>query len=841
MANEIKQDDSDNQLRLQALQDIKALAEKCFDPGTRSFVVDLEEQRKSGDEIIRLNQEIVHDKKLPDILGDIHHAPIVRLENVVRWADDCIAKEISAQKESLIETLMESANTWQELVDRHQGVLLGQRLIVHDKYERTYSQFTEDGKPHYKLELPRPGLIGVSIMNADGAATVKAHLEATAPDIAPFTIVDFQEFARKNAAQVRSTVRALGGNLPDESAWRLNSDERKFVGMLRGECGMAEIPALQLNKQLGELAAKHFKLCHIDSEQGLSAAQSAARDQIEEQVNALVADVPGIRGGSFMYDPSGSTAGVKFKSGNNNSLGNGGMWKIPLDDKTVSALNLEAPGAFWEQHAQASLEGDELAIRLQEAGANDAKAMAESLRDLTAAVAKLSYIQEENGELTDDQDDAKWAIRDRIRELVGDVKGVTDIEFSNDPRFSTVILMLENGRNNRMSGGWAVEEDVERMDALDEAFWEAYLDPAADEAKMLEKEDRKSAEYREMRAEYAKDVPLASVPGATMRLNLESGMAEVVINEQVTSFGGVPAISDWVAENGVSKSDANRLYVLDAEGSHLPDLSEEAYEALAGLEVHGSPGQRPEFCVLTIEETGHAAFGDSGMNSRNNECARIITEAADRLKMLDNVDGVDFKLYDVNGNPVGSLRTTDEPPVGEPGNGVLRLSVKMGNAAFDDAPGHEVSRILNEAAAHLRDGEQVFTMRDVNGHLVGKCELRDPVYDVEGKVDMATAMSDDRVLMAEGGYSGIADGEFRYAVTHPETPYGYRHDELNVWLVNAAGELASGYDDPQPVRETLLRELNSDELQAIKDVVEGRVTLEQHEKAFQDEEEGLEP
>lgn len=61
--------------------------------------------------------------------------------------------------------------------------------------------------------------------------------------------------------------------------------------------------------------------------------------------------------------------------------------------------------------------------------------------------------------------------------------------------------------------------------------------------------------------------PLAFMPGATMQLDRNSGMAQVNIGEQVICFGGESAIREWAAENNVSLSDLERLLALDAEGS----------------------------------------------------------------------------------------------------------------------------------------------------------------------------------------------------------------------------------------------------------------------------------
>ena len=52
----------------------------------------------------------------------------------------------------------------------------------------------------------------------------------------------------------------------------------------------------------------------------------------------------------------------------------------------------------------------------------------------------------------------------------------------------------------------------------------------------------------------------------------------------------------------------------------------------------------------------------------------------------------------------------------------------------------------------------------------------------------------------------------------------------------AKGEKAPGYEEPQTVRETSIRALNADEREALRDVVEGRVTFEDFERRFDESE-----
>ena len=250
--------------------------------------------------------------------------------------------------------------------------------------------------------------------------------------------------------------------------------------------------------------------------------------------------------------------------------------------------------------------------------------------------------------------------------------------------------------------------------------------------------------------------------------------------------------------------------------------------ALAEVESDGG------YVVLTISNTDNAAFADVG---RDQEVARIIDEAADTIGAKAGIRDAEFGLRDTNGNKVGKVEYTATVPTGEPDEGTVRLSVKTGNAAFEDDAPDEVARILREAAGKVRDGEHIFALRDANGNTVGKFEFREePSLDKDGVIDMSEALNSGRVYLGEDGFSGIADGEYRYVVTTPDFEPGYGQGEGEVWLVNAKGEIASGYEEPQSVREVLFRELKSDEKSDLRAVVEGRVSFDDFERRFSGEE-----
>ncbi|MDO8728498.1 MAG: hypothetical protein Q7K26_01255 [bacterium] len=232
--------------------------------------------------------------------------------------------------------------------------------------------------------------------------------------------------------------------------------------------------------------------------------------------------------------------------------------------------------------------------------------------------------------------------------------------------------------------------------------------------------------------------------------------------------------------------------------------------------------------VLTIDSFNNAAF-DHGQ--RDSEITRVLREAANRIQ--DDLSQLNegFFLRDVNGNPVGSLKViSGEAP--EFSNGAaLYLAITLGNDAFSENEPGEVSRIIREASKIICEGKGSFPLRDINGNTVGKLIISTENDDDDDSVNMELALSEGRVYFADSGYGGISDGAFRYAITHPDTPVGYHHDQVNVWLVNAKGEKSG---DLYSVREDSLTELKGEEIIHIKRVINNEISLEDHELLFED-------
>lgn len=277
----------------------------------------------------------------------------------------------------------------------------------------------------------------------------------------------------------------------------------------------------------------------------------------------------------------------------------------------------------------------------------------------------------------------------------------------------------------------------------------------------------------------------------------------------------------------------NGSYKVPLNPERVKELSKENFQAaIEALERADQERGPVRYMVLTMENTTNAAFVDTG---REQEVARIIGEAADKLDdWWGQGDGERHPLRDLNGNTVGHLTiTSEEPPRRPTVEGEVKLSFRceLDNDAYGDDPAHEAAQHLREAAHRIVKGDTDFAIYDTNGNHVGDGTIRElPTPEKGGVIDMKAALGD--VYLAEDGYSGIADGEYRYVVPTNGFEPGYHQGQGDAWLVNAKGEKAPGWDEPQTVRETAIRDLNSTERQALRDVAEGRVSFDDFERQF---------
>ena len=242
------------------------------------------------------------------------------------------------------------------------------------------------------------------------------------------------------------------------------------------------------------------------------------------------------------------------------------------------------------------------------------------------------------------------------------------------------------------------------------------------------------------------------------------------------------------------------------------------------------------FMSVSVESTGNAAFADTG---REVEVGRILRDAADKMESTWDVAlGQRNTLRDLNGNKVGYLQFTDKLPALAEGD--FWLSVRCSTEAPDF--GREAAQHLRGAAAQVEQGLGEFRVLDANGNDVGHGRLVEPPsLERDGVIDMKAALSEGRVYLAEGGFSGLAEGEYRYVVVTDGFEPGYGQREGDAWLVNARGEVAAGYEEPQTVREDAFTELKRDQRDALEKVAQGLMSFEEHEQPYQGADDALEP
>ncbi|WP_323025746.1 hypothetical protein [Castellaniella sp.] len=268
-------------------------------------------------------------------------------------------------------------------------------------------------------------------------------------------------------------------------------------------------------------------------------------------------------------------------------------------------------------------------------------------------------------------------------------------------------------------------------------------------------------------------------------------------------------------------------------GSYKIPLDDRRVQALNNERFWEEYSMPTYYVTLSIDETGNAAFVDLG---REEEIARIINVAADKIGDQPGLWGTSFPLHDINGNKVGLFDVVEKRPEGDVSEGCVRLVIETGNAAFEDRAISEVARILRDAALEAELGKEAFQLSDVNGNVVGAYEYKAlPSLEHDGVIDMKKALAEGRVYLAEGGYSGLAEDDYRFIVTTADFEPGYGQGEGEVWLVNAKGEIASGYEDKQTVREDLFDKIPKSMSQRLDEVVAGRLSFEDFEREFGDD------
>lgn len=248
---------------------------------------------------------------------------------------------------------------------------------------------------------------------------------------------------------------------------------------------------------------------------------------------------------------------------------------------------------------------------------------------------------------------------------------------------------------------------------------------------------------------------------------------------------------------------------------------------LSQLDQSSAPSNEG-FLVVEINNTANAAFVDVG---REQEIGRIVASAADILTE-HGVQGLDKLLFDTNGNSVGVVLNTDQPPAGDPAAGSVRLVLDLGN---NENSSDHIATIVRDAAVKLALGKREFPLQDINGNTLGQAQRTDDLSRaVDGKVNLESELRSGNVYKADDGFSGIANGEYRFVV--PDAEVGYGQVILPVFLVNAKGEVAPDYETPQDIHENLFTVLSSEEKKNLSKALAGDISFEEFEGHYSGDE-----
>lgn len=702
--------------------------------------------------------------------------------------------------DDVINLLKAEQTEWLETTERHRGALIGERWIVLDAFGRAYSTISLDGVAHSKLELPEPTLIGVMMMSERSAGRVMGALSEELPDAMPFKVWDFAQYAEHKAQELGGVIKAAL-----ETKWRLGRESK----------------TMDDGKELAGL---------VLARQGLSASEWVPS---QSAPNWSYADVRvGVDGKVRLGVSDGGVVQV-----------NGDPF-TPFGDKPGEGRQLHVTLIAVEESLKAAVEAIlALQAREQAAAVHEAKVEPQSER-LDAysfppgyrQEAEIMYRRLRGAGFSPDWkfgDDHSASITLPAREMAG----LTELQRSNPATWGNAPDVKAALDANRIETEALQAEVAERTAALsaEQREWVEVLhyETGLDARSCLELNDR----LVDLTAKHLKLCNMGLHPGLSGPQELARTHIESQVREVLDGLKGVQGAKFLYDPRGTT---VGIVFENQARNSSLASMCRVpvpagAVSSLQGDWWHEHVPDVDGYLVLSIENTSNAAFVDMGPEV---EIGRIVGAAAEELLKRGSVPDSDgFRLRDVNGNKVGEAAFSAAAPAGEVASGTVRLSVRVAGSGLDGEIVDGLASTLREAARKIEDGERVFALRDGNGNLVGKFEFREePSLEKSGVIDMDEALNSGRVYLADDGFSGIADGEYRYVVTTSGFEPGYGQGEGDVWLVNAKGEIASGYEEPQSVREVLFRELNHDEKSDLRAVVEGRVPFEEFERRLSGEE-----
>jgi hypothetical protein len=222
--------------------------------------------------------------------------------------------------------------------------------------------------------------------------------------------------------------------------------------------------------------------------------------------------------------------------------------------------------------------------------------------------------------------------------------------------------------------------------------------------------------------------------------------------------------------------------------------------------------------------------------NRFSEMARILEDVS-RWEYLHTPmdEHVSFFILDANDINIGTVVLNDDSPYSKraplpdlTGRVVLYPQGKQ-FWTREDIP--EISRLLKHVAERVRAGDTVFPILDANDNEIGRYDFNPRALLTDwDTIDMFVAHEQNRLFLADG----IQKGEYRYVILHDPsyTDLEGKAHEPYVWLVNAAGEKAPGYEVCIQVAPSSFKPLPQAHLDSILKQFEVPFFMSVHEARF---------
>lgn len=725
---------------------------------------------------------------------------------------------------STLVVLRESAEAWQATANRYKGALLGERLIVLDVHERAYSQVMEGGESKYKLELPRPDLNGVLFMTRKNADLVKASMDAEVPQFGPFVVHDFQEYAQSKANESNDLVKKLAATVNSSStelSGKVETDDTKLTETSPSPAQLEAIEAYRLKhgsnwkEKLSDAWASGRDDREPNGHLLRQVRNNFGPEWLEEYQSA-----PRVRTVEDDYGPSELVAAQNAKPegtatretvyqfpvglgheagqtmwGRLNQHGFHPQWEdgvtgisLPIDEvSALRGLQTSTPRT-WGNHPDVTKmldEGKKASDEMVEVNRarlakltpeqrdwietihsqtglhlGQALDLNDGLHELAAKHLKLCAIDVNDSGLTGEQESARDAIEQKVRELVEGVAGIKGAAFMYDPRGTTVALKFESGAQNSFfdGGSYKVPVNPAYVKSLaDVPFWDAYVGNEKSEfVERLEQSGVADAaevaeRLQELATVYTKLREIQSNDGLSDAQTMAKDHLRELISESVDGIDGIKKIefgSDpryatviLHLESGRSNKmgggwsvpvDQERLDELDDAGDFWDKYAvtrEQLPAVWASALVNG------DWDSLKFNEPEEAAKAKAWLD----ESGLRVLDCSEKPETV-RVGGILTEVLTYSCVPLEHKADLENADPDYTGYVVLTID-NTANAAFVDlGRDQEIARIIGEAAAKFEDEESThggnFVLRDVNGNRVGEAKRVDEV--LTEKVDEGT-------------------------------------------------------------------------------------------------------